>query len=450
MPGGALMAIEAGALDGVSPDLRPARRPGARRRHGRPARGPAHRCRRPPRRAAHRQGRPHLAAAPDRGPHLRARQAGHRAARRALAPARPPRRGQRGVGDRPGRLGRQRHPGHRPRRRHRADARRGRVGRRRGAGHATPSSRSSSPTASAPTITYVRGVPPVVNEHRSTALLGRAVETVLGRGRPRRHHAEPRRRGLRVVRRQRARRDGPAGHAHAGRTDVRPAPGRPAGRRAGHLRSAPRCWRPRPPLDVDGHRPITLAGAPPVATGRRGRTGSHRVPASRAGEWHPRPRRHLASDEQDRGSSTGGRPRPDRVWQRQRQRRRQRQPVGGRQGRLQGRRAATAPRSAWPTTSAAGRPVVQRLRLRRAEEGHRGRRRHLHRGQGRPDDNDTTRAERLRTLAEGGFNPVIAVGFIYSPAAAKVAAEYPDTNFAVIDGYASTIAEDAAEEPQPT
>lgn len=31
-----------------------------------------------------------------------------------------------------------------------------------------------------PTVTYLRGVPPVVNEHRSTALLGQAVETVLG------------------------------------------------------------------------------------------------------------------------------------------------------------------------------------------------------------------------------------------------------------------------------
>ncbi len=31
-----------------------------------------------------------------------------------------------------------------------------------------------------PSVTYVRGVPPVVNEHRSTALLGQAVESVLG------------------------------------------------------------------------------------------------------------------------------------------------------------------------------------------------------------------------------------------------------------------------------
>lgn len=50
-------------------------------------------------------------------------------------------------------------------------------------------------------------------------------------------------------------------------------------------------------------------------------------------------------------------------------------------------------------------------------------------------ENDTVRSERLRTLAEQGFNPVIAVGFIYSPAAREVAKEYPETNFAVIDGY---------------
>ncbi len=59
------------------------------------------------------------------------------------------------------------------------------------------------------------------------------------------------------------------------------------------------------------------------------------------------------------------------------------------------------------------------------------------------DDNDTTRAERLRTLAEGDVNPVIAVGYLYSPAAAEVAPEYPDVDFAVIDGFSTTIATDA-------
>jgi basic membrane protein A len=56
-----------------------------------------------------------------------------------------------------------------------------------------------------------------------------------------------------------------------------------------------------------------------------------------------------------------------------------------------------------------------------------------------PDDNDTIRAQRLSTLAKQGYNPVIAVGFLYSPAAAKVAAEYPKTDFAVVDGYANFV-----------
>jgi basic membrane protein A len=56
------------------------------------------------------------------------------------------------------------------------------------------------------------------------------------------------------------------------------------------------------------------------------------------------------------------------------------------------------------------------------------------------DETDANREDRLRTLAEQGFDPVIGVGFIYSPAAAKVAAEFPDTHFAVVDGYATAVA----------
>ena len=55
------------------------------------------------------------------------------------------------------------------------------------------------------------------------------------------------------------------------------------------------------------------------------------------------------------------------------------------------------------------------------------------------DETDAQREERLRTLAKEGFNPVIGVGFIYSPAAATVAAEFPDTKFAVIDGYSQFV-----------
>jgi basic membrane protein A len=57
-------------------------------------------------------------------------------------------------------------------------------------------------------------------------------------------------------------------------------------------------------------------------------------------------------------------------------------------------------------------------------------------------ENDTQREERLRTLAEQGFDPVVAVGFIYSPAAAKVAAEFPDIHFSVIDGYSQFLTGD--------
>jgi len=58
---------------------------------------------------------------------------------------------------------------------------------------------------------------------------------------------------------------------------------------------------------------------------------------------------------------------------------------------------------------------------------------------GGTSENDTQRAERLRTLAENGYNPVIGVGFIYSPAAAEVAADFPDIQFAVVDGYSTFL-----------
>ncbi len=54
-------------------------------------------------------------------------------------------------------------------------------------------------------------------------------------------------------------------------------------------------------------------------------------------------------------------------------------------------------------------------------------------------ESDADREERLRLLADAGYNPILAVGFIYSPAAAKVAAEYPDTDFAVVDGYVTFV-----------
>ncbi|QJY46583.1 BMP family lipoprotein [Pseudonocardia broussonetiae] len=48
-------------------------------------------------------------------------------------------------------------------------------------------------------------------------------------------------------------------------------------------------------------------------------------------------------------------------------------------------------------------------------------------------ESEDARATRLRQLATDGFSPVIAVGFAYSEALTTIAAEFPDTQFAIID-----------------
>ena len=51
----------------------------------------------------------------------------------------------------------------------------------------------------------------------------------------------------------------------------------------------------------------------------------------------------------------------------------------------------------------------------------------------RMDDTDVEREERLRLLAESGYNPIIGVGFTYSEPMHTVAADFPDTYFAIVD-----------------
>jgi basic membrane protein A len=46
---------------------------------------------------------------------------------------------------------------------------------------------------------------------------------------------------------------------------------------------------------------------------------------------------------------------------------------------------------------------------------------------------ESAREERLRTFADADYDPIIAVGFAYASAVGKVAKEYPDTHFAIID-----------------
>lgn len=46
---------------------------------------------------------------------------------------------------------------------------------------------------------------------------------------------------------------------------------------------------------------------------------------------------------------------------------------------------------------------------------------------------ETAREERLRTFADAGYDPIIAVGFAYAASVGKVSKEYPDVHFAIID-----------------
>jgi len=48
-------------------------------------------------------------------------------------------------------------------------------------------------------------------------------------------------------------------------------------------------------------------------------------------------------------------------------------------------------------------------------------------------ESDADKESRLRLLAQQGFNPIIAVGFAYATALGKVAPEFPDTKFAIVD-----------------
>lgn len=48
-------------------------------------------------------------------------------------------------------------------------------------------------------------------------------------------------------------------------------------------------------------------------------------------------------------------------------------------------------------------------------------------------ETDADRIQRLSTLARKGYNPVIGVGFLYGESIKKVAKQYPDTTFGVVD-----------------
>ncbi|MAP62686.1 MAG: BMP family ABC transporter substrate-binding protein [Microbacterium sp.] len=51
----------------------------------------------------------------------------------------------------------------------------------------------------------------------------------------------------------------------------------------------------------------------------------------------------------------------------------------------------------------------------------------------RAEDTDADRVARLDLMAQGGADPIIAVGYLYATALTEVAQKYPDTSFAIVD-----------------
>jgi basic membrane protein A len=58
-----------------------------------------------------------------------------------------------------------------------------------------------------------------------------------------------------------------------------------------------------------------------------------------------------------------------------------------------------------------------------------------------PNSDASNRADLLTQLADGGYNPVIAVGFSYGDVIGDVAKQYPDTTFAVVDSTGVGVAD---------
>jgi basic membrane protein A len=56
----------------------------------------------------------------------------------------------------------------------------------------------------------------------------------------------------------------------------------------------------------------------------------------------------------------------------------------------------------------------------------------------RENETETQKQDRLRALARGGYNPVIAIGYPYSAAVKAVAAEFPRVRFAIVDSVDAT------------
>jgi basic membrane protein A len=55
------------------------------------------------------------------------------------------------------------------------------------------------------------------------------------------------------------------------------------------------------------------------------------------------------------------------------------------------------------------------------------------------DNTGSNRDENVQALADEGYNLVVGVGFAFSEGIAAIAADYPDQNFAIVDGFANAV-----------
>ncbi|MGH2710976.1 MAG: BMP family lipoprotein [Actinomycetota bacterium] len=60
-----------------------------------------------------------------------------------------------------------------------------------------------------------------------------------------------------------------------------------------------------------------------------------------------------------------------------------------------------------------------------------------------PNATGSNRDDNVVNLADQGFDLVVAAGYAFSEGIAEIAADYPDQDFAVVDGFATAIATDA-------
>jgi basic membrane protein A len=81
------------------------------------------------------------------------------------------------------------------------------------------------------------------------------------------------------------------------------------------------------------------------------------------------------------------------------------------------------------------RQVVQRLRLRRPPGGQKEQGDKIQAKDVEPNPDGSNRKELLDGLADEGYGLIFGIGFLFSEDIAKSAAESPDTQFAVIDGF---------------